>query len=242
MLEQIKKGEIPAHIAIIMDGNGRWAAQRYQPRLWGHQKGVESVKAVVEAAAELGVKVLTLYAFSEENWGRPPEEVSGIFTLLDTYIVKERESLRKNNIALRAMGHLDKLSLRTRELISETESILKEGSRLLVNIALSYGSRSEITNACKLIAEKVKNSEMQVADITPEALSEHLWTSDLPDPDLFIRTSGELRLSNFLLWQISYAELWFTPVLWPDFRKEHLYESIQSFQNRKRRYGLLKSK
>ncbi len=239
LLAYIKEGDVPQHVAIVMDGNGRWAKKRAMPRVWGHQKGVESVRAVVEAAAEAGVKVLTLYAFSEENWGRPAEEVSAIFSLIDTYVVKERETLRKGQIRFKAIGCLERLAPRTRQLILETEDYLKNETRMLVNVALSYGSRSEITHACRSLAEKVQAGALQVADITADLLAEHLWTQGVPDPDLFIRTSGEKRLSNFLLWQMSYTELYFSPVLWPDFRKEQFFEALLAFQNRDRRYGLL---
>jgi undecaprenyl diphosphate synthase len=239
LLSEIKKGEIPEHVAVIMDGNGRWAKKYSMPRVWGHQKGVESVKSVVEGCLQTGVKTLTLYAFSEENWGRPKEEVSTIMSLIDTYIVKERETMLKNQIRLRAIGCLDKLSTKTQALISETEEYLKNQDKLLVNIALSYGSRTEIIHACKKIAQKIKDGLLEVQDITPDLISQNLWTEGLKDPDLFIRTSGEQRLSNFLLWQLSYTELWFTSVLWPDFRKQHFFEGIAAYQSRKRRYGLI---
>ncbi|MBP6217176.1 MAG: isoprenyl transferase [Oligoflexales bacterium] len=235
----IKAGIIPRHVAIIMDGNGRWAKMRLQPRIFGHRKGVESVRKAVEVAAEIGVKVLTLYAFSEENWGRPQEEVSAIMSLLDTYIVKERENLKKNHIRIKVIGCLDKLSEKSRSLIQEADDFLKDESKMLLNVALSYGSRTEIALACQAIAQKVQDGRLSPMDISPELISEHLFTANLPDPDLMIRTSGEQRVSNFLLWQIAYTELWFTPVLWPDFKKEHFLEGVLSFQKRKRRFGLV---
>jgi len=239
MLNELKQGVIPTHVAIVMDGNGRWAQAQGKPRVFGHQKGVESVHQAVELAAELGVKVLTLYAFSEENWGRPKAEVSALMSLLETYVVKERQRLNEAKVQFRVIGNLEKIPEKTRKLVLETQKQLSENTGLILNIALSYGSRNEITFACKEIASKVEKGVLQVKDISPQTLSDHLWTKGLADPDLFIRTSGEQRISNFLLWQIAYTELYFSPVYWPEFRKEHFCEAVRSFQSRKRRFGLV---
>jgi undecaprenyl diphosphate synthase len=239
IVSELKQGTIPHHVAIVMDGNGRWAQSHGKPRVFGHQKGVESVHQVVEIAAKLGVKVLTLYAFSEENWGRPKAEVAALMGLLETYVVEERQKLHEAKVQFRVIGNLERIPDRTRNLILETQELLSQNAGLILNIALSYGSRSEITYACREIAAKVKKSELQIEDISAETISNHLWTKGLADPDLFIRTSGEQRISNFLLWQIAYTELWFSPVYWPDFRKEHFCEAIRTFQSRQRRFGLL---
>ncbi len=239
IVEQLRRGAIPRHVAVVMDGNGRWAQKQLKPRIFGHKKGVESVKHVVEAAADLGVQILTLYAFSEENWGRPKAEVSALMRLLETYVIKEREKLNEANIKFRVMGNLEKIPAQTRAMVVETQEYLSKNTGMTLNVALSYGSRNEIVFACQDLARKVKNGELQIEDISVEMFSKHLWTNGLADPDLFIRTSGEQRISNFLLWQIAYTELWFSQVYWPEFRKEHFYEAIRSFQSRKRRFGLV---
>ncbi|MFK7825681.1 MAG: isoprenyl transferase [Oligoflexales bacterium] len=232
---------LPEHVAIIMDGNGRWAQDRRKPRVWGHKKGVESVREVVKAAGELGIKFLTLYAFSEENWGRPQSEITGIMALLDTFVVRERKELFEKNVCLKTIGHLEKLPAKTRKLVQETVNYLNKNDGLNLTIALSYGARTEISEACRSIAEKVKNSEIELSEIDPDLFGQHLSTKAIPDPDLLIRTSGEQRISNFLLWQIAYSELWFSPVYWPDFRRQHFLDAIQSYNNRKRRFGLVES-
>lgn len=239
IIEELRRGKLPRHVAIIMDGNGRWAKSRGKPRVFGHQKGVGSVRSAVEIASELGIEVLTLYAFSDENWGRPESEVSALMKLLETYVVKERQKLFKSNVKFQVIGDLDRLSPRTRSLVLETQEFLSKNTGLILNIALSYGSRNELTCAFKEIALKVKQGELEIENINSESISRHLWTRGLPDPDLFIRTSGEQRISNFLLWQIAYAELWFTPILWPDFSKKHFCEAIRDYQSRERRYGLV---
>ncbi len=239
IVEELKLGAIPQHVAIIMDGNGRWAQSRGKPRIFGHQKGVQSVRHVVEAAADLGIGILTLYAFSEENWGRPKAEVSALMKLLETYVIKEREKLHKGNVKFRVMGNLERVPVRTRKMVLDTQQYLEGNTGLTLNIALSYGSRNEIVYACREIARKVQSGDLTLEEVTTERFSEHLWTDGLGDPDLFIRTSGEQRVSNFLLWQIAYSELWFSQVYWPEFRKEHFYEAIRSFQSRKRRFGLV---
>jgi undecaprenyl diphosphate synthase len=237
IIEEIKRKTIPQHVAIIMDGNGRWAQSHGRPRVFGHQKGLESVRETVEIANQLGIKVLTLYAFSDENWGRPEAEVSALMSLLDTYVVKERKKLHEANIKFHVIGNLERLPERTRKRVLETQKILSTNTGMILNIALSYGSRNEIVSACKEIVSKVINGTLKSEDIKPETITKHLWTREFPDPDLFIRTSGEQRISNFLLWQLAYTELWFTPVYWPEFRKGHFFEAIRVFQSRERRYG-----
>lgn len=232
---------LPDHVAVIMDGNGRWAQERRKPRIWGHKKGVESVREIVKTAGELGIKFLTLYAFSEENWGRPQSEVSGIMAILDTFVVRERKELYENNVCLKTIGRIEKLPAKTRKLVEETVTYLEGNDGLTLTIALSYGGRTEISEACKTIAEKVKDKKLEPFEIDSELFSQHLSTGSIPDPDLLIRTSGEQRISNFLLWQIAYSELWFSDVYWPDFRREHFLDAIQSYKNRKRRFGLVES-
>ncbi len=232
-----KSKNIPRHVAIIMDGNGRWAQERGRPRVWGHKNGVESVRNVVEAAAELGVEVLTLYAFSEENWERPKQEVSAILGLLDWYVEAERQNLKENNVRFNTIGYIEKLPVKSQKLLADTKEYLASCTGLLLNVALSYGARKEMVVACQSIAKKVVAGELAIDQITPSIFEEQLSTSKLPDPDLLIRTSGEHRLSNFLLWQMAYTELYFTPTYWPDFRKSHFYEAIDNFKTRKRRFG-----
>lgn len=241
-LDQVPKNRLPQHVAIIMDGNGRWAKSRLRPRIWGHSRGVDSVRAVVERAGELGIKVLTLFAFSEENWGRPTDEVSGIMQLLDTYIVRERTELMAKNVQFRTSGDLSRLPPKTRTLIEETTRLLSTNSGLILNIALSYSGRSEIVAAAQSLARRAAAGEIKPEQIDQTMLGHELMTGDLPDPDLLIRTSGELRISNFLLWQLAYAELYFTETLWPDFRKSHFEEAIRTYLQRERRYGLVITK
>lgn len=231
--------EIPRHIAIIMDGNGRWAQGQGLPRIAGHQKGAERVQGTVEECSRLGVEVLTLFAFSDENWGRPRAEVAALLRLLETYVVRERKRLREANIKLRVIGELDRLPARTRRLVAETEAALAEQSGMVLSIAISYGARAEISSACKKIAQLAAQGEIAIDAIGPQMVADHLWTAGLPDPDLVIRTSGECRISNFLLWQVAYAEFFFTSTFWPDFTIENLREGIASFRRRKRRFGLV---
>lgn len=235
----LKRERLPNHVAIIMDGNGRWAKQRGRPRVFGHRRGVESVREIIKTADQLGVKVLSLYAFSEENWGRPSHEVMAIMTLLNTYLIREREELRKQNVQLRTMGRLERLPPKTLKLIRETEEMLSENTGLVLNIALSYGGRTEIVEACRAVARKVQAGELSPQDVSQEILSGSFNNWDLPDPDLLIRTSGEQRVSNFMLWQLAYTEFYFTPVLWPDFGKEQFMLAMQDYLGRQRRYGLL---
>ncbi len=235
--EKIDTTRLPQHIAIIMDGNGRWAKQRGYDRIIGHQNGVTSVRETTEAAAETGIKYLTLYAFSTENWGRPKEEVDALMELLVDTIEKETPTLNKNNVRLLAIGDLSRLPAgaekKLRNCLKETE----KNTGLNLVLALSYSSRWEIAKAVQEIAREVKEEKLDIDDITPDIISGHLSTKGIPDPDLLIRTSGEVRISNFLLWQLAYTELYFTETHWPDFRKENLYEAIYVFQQRERRFG-----
>ncbi len=236
--ENINLQQLPNHVAIIMDGNGRWAKGKGKLRVFGHQNGVKAVRDTVEGAAELGIKNLTLYAFSTENWNRPKFEVNALMELLISTISKETKTLMENNIRLNAIGDLQQLPKSCLRELNEAIEKTKDNSRMTLHLALSYSSRWEITNAVKLIAEKVKNNEIKTEEINDELFASYLTTKNTPDPELLIRTSGEHRISNFLLWQIAYAELYFTEKLWPDFRREDLYEAIINFQQRERRFGM----
>jgi len=237
LLEKIDKNHLPRHIAIIMDGNGRWAKEQGQDRLYGHFHGVESVRNIVEGCAELGIEYLTLYAFSTENWERPEYEVIGLMELLVNTIRDEAETLHKNNIRLHVIGDLGKLPDYAQKELTEALEITKDNKGLNLIMALSYSGRWELINAVKNIAYDVKEGKLKVKDIDQDTFHRYLCTKDFPDPELMIRTSGEFRISNFLLYQLAYAELFFTNVRWPDFRKENLYEAIINFQNRERRFG-----
>jgi undecaprenyl diphosphate synthase len=234
-LINIKK--LPIHIAIIMDGNGRWAAHHGKDRIFGHQQGVESVRSIIEAAAELGLKYLTLYAFSTENWGRPDEEVSALMGIMVQSLNNETDTLLKNNIRLSTIGDFDRLSDDVRASLSETVNITSVSKGLNLVIALSYSSRWEITEAVKKIISDVEKGIITKDSIDELSFEKYLGTHGIPDPDLMIRTSGELRISNFLLWQLAYAELYFTDKFWPDFGKEDFYDAIINFQKRERRFG-----
>ena len=234
---QIDPERLPGHIAIIMDGNGRWAKQRGKARTFGHQNGVTSVRETAEAAAELGIKYLTLYAFSTENWNRPKFEIDALMTLLLQTINKETKTLNKNNIRLQAIGDLDSLPTLTRRQLEKAIKNTSSNNRMTLVLALSYSSRWEIANAVKNIGKKIETGDLSVDEIDQKLFSEHLVTHDIPDPELLIRTSGEYRISNFLLWQIAYAELYFTQKLWPDFRKDDLYSALIDYQSRERRFG-----
>lgn len=235
--EKIDPKRLPLHIAVIMDGNGRWAKQRGKLRVFGHESGVTAVRETAEACAEIGIKYLTLYAFSTENWSRPKMEVDALMNLLVKTLNKETKTLMDNNIRLGAIGDLTQLDPQCREQLQETMDITSENNQMEMFLALSYSSRWEIIEATRKIAEMVKSGELNPEDISQELFSTMLTTKNIPDPELLIRTSGENRISNFLLWQIAYSELYFTPVLWPDFRREHLYEAIYDFQHRERRFG-----
>ena len=233
----IDPSRVPQHIAIIMDGNGRWAQEQGQDRLFGHFHGVQSVRDIVEGCAEIGVKYLTLYAFSTENWDRPEKEVTGLMELLVETIRKEVPVLNGNNIKMHAIGALTMLPPSARQALQEAIDMTAENTGLNLIMALSYSSRWELVDAVKKIATDVKDGKLQAEDIGQETLQQYLSTSQFPDPELMIRTSGEYRISNFLLYQLAYAELYFTQTRWPDFRKENLYEAIADFQNRERRFG-----
>lgn len=235
--DQIDKARLPRHVAIIMDGNGRWAKQHGKIRTFGHQNGVTAVRDTVEGAAELGIEVLTLYAFSTENWNRPRFEIDALMHLLVDTIAKETATLMKNNIRLATIGNTESLPARVVKNLNKCISETAGNTRMTLVLALSYSSRWEITHAMQEIARKVKEGQLQPDDINEELISKHLNTASWPDPELLIRTSGEARISNYLLWQIAYAELYFTQKLWPDFRRDDLFEAILDFQKRERRFG-----
>ncbi|WP_309640681.1 isoprenyl transferase [Flavobacterium sp.] len=237
LLDNINKDNLPKHLAIIMDGNGRWAKQKGLLRAFGHENGTKSVRVTVECCAKLGIENLTLYAFSTENWNRPKLEVDTLMKLLINSLKNEVKTLTENNIRLHAIGNLDMLPKSAKKELSEVIETTKSNTRMTLTLALSYGSREEIISAVKEISEKVKNNIISIDSIDESIINQHLYTRNLPDVDLLIRTSGEHRISNFLLWQIAYAELYFTPVLWPDFTAEDLYEAIISYQKRERRFG-----
>ncbi len=239
--ELIIKDKLPRHIAIIMDGNGRWAQSRGNMRLFGHQNGVESVRQVVEAAGELGVEYLTLYAFSTENWNRPRSEVDALMGLMVSSIENETENLHKNNVRLSAIGEISDLPERVKTQLKTAIEYTAENTGLNLVIALSYSGKWDITAAVKRIVEDVKKGALDADHIDTCLFETYLNTCNIPDPELLIRTSGERRVSNFMLWQLAYTELYFTPVLWPDFRKKDLYEAIIDFQRRERRFGRVKS-
>jgi undecaprenyl diphosphate synthase len=238
MKEKIIPEKLPRHVAIIMDGNGRWAKKRGAMRIFGHQHGVKAVRETVEAAAEIGIKYLTLYAFSTENWSRPKFEVDALMELLVKTINNETSTLNKNNIRLLAIGNLEALHKNCYDELMKTVNATEKNSHMTLVLALSYSSKWEITEAMKQIAGKVKNNEMTIDEITQDIISDSLSTRNMPDPELLIRTSGEYRISNFLLWQLAYSELYFTPVLWPDFRKNDFYKAIINYQERERRFGM----
>jgi undecaprenyl diphosphate synthase len=228
---------LPKHVAVIMDGNGRWAKEKGKPRVFGHTNGVASVREVSEAAAEIGVKYVTLYAFSTENWNRPKYEVDALMTLLVTTIRKEIKTLNDNNIRLQAIGDIENLPKKCYQELLEAMDKTKDNSRMTLILALNYSGRWEITNAVKQISAAVKAGELSETDITDATIQKYLNTKDIPDPELLIRTSGESRVSNFLLWQIAYTEFCFLDLFWPDFRREHFYHALVDFQNRERRFG-----
>jgi undecaprenyl diphosphate synthase len=235
--KQIDINKLPSHVAIIMDGNGRWARQRGLDRIFGHQQGVKAVREVIETAAELEIGFLTLYAFSNENWGRPDEEVSALMGIMIQSLSNETETLLKNNIRLKAIGDMDRLADDVRERLFETIKLTSASTGLNLIIALSYSSRWEITAAARKISSAAKNGTINPKSITEEDFEKYLNTNGIPDPELLIRTSGELRISNFLLWQVAYTEFYFTETLWPDFGKDDFYNAIIDFQKRERRFG-----
>lgn len=230
--------ELPRHVAIIMDGNGRWATARGLPRYRGHQVGAESARAVIRCAGELGIGTLTLFTLSEDNLQRSREELNSIMALLNRYLVKERKELRRNNVHLHTIGDLSQLPARTQRLIEETRVFLQDGTGLTLNIALNYLGRTEIIHACRAIAQRIECGELTSNNISAALIDAHLQTTGLPDPDLLIRTSGEQRVSNFLLWQMAYTEFYFTDEMWPQFREESFMRAMHAYQRRERRYGL----
>lgn len=234
--DKIQRDKLPQHVAIIMDGNGRWAKKLGNIRLFGHNAGVKSVREVTEASAELGIKYLTLYAFSTENWNRPQAEVQGLMSLLAKTLAEEHATFARNNIRLKVIGG-DGLPQNVRDSLAEAEKNTQDNTGLTLVLALSYSSRWEITKAMTDIARKIENGELKSDEIDQETISQHMSTHFMPDPELLIRTSGEYRISNFLLWQIAYSELYFTDILWPDFKKEDFYEALVDYQNRERRFG-----
>ena len=229
--------KIPNHVAVIMDGNGRWAKQKGMARVFGHKNGVKAVRETIEAAREIGIKVLTLYAFSTENWKRPKKEIDILMSLLVTSLKDELQDLQKNNIKLQAIGQIQNLPKKAQKELNEVIHLTQKNTSMVLNLALSYGSREEIVNTIKNISKKVVNKELSIEEIDENIINNHLYTFTLPDVDFLIRTSGEKRISNFLLWQIAYAELYFTDVLWPDFRKEDFFKAILNYQQRERRFG-----
>jgi undecaprenyl diphosphate synthase len=235
--ESIDRSRLPQHIAIIMDGNGRWAKERGEDRVYGHYEGVVSVRTIVDACGELGIGYLTLYAFSAENWNRPKAEVDALMELLVNTIRKEVEDLKKNNVRLHVIGDFASLPDICQQELNEAMEITADNTGLNLILALSYSSRDEIARAARLVAEKVATGQINAEDVTDELIHQHLYTAQFPDPELMIRTSGECRISNFLLYQLAYAELYFTNVHWPDFRKPDLYEALTNYQNRERRFG-----
>ncbi len=240
--EQLLEHEIPKHVAIILDGNGRWAKRRGLPRTAGHKEGALNVQRMTKLCADIGVEALTVYAFSTENWKRPAEEVNFLMKLPIQFFEQFTPELMENGVRLKVMGNVEQLPQELQLKIIEIEKKTKDNNKLTINIALNYGSRDEIKQAVQAIAAKVQANELDAADITEEMISDHLWTSDLPPLDLMIRTSGEERISNFLLWQLAYAELYFTDVCWPDFNAQEFYKAIASYQKRHRRFGGLEQK
>jgi undecaprenyl diphosphate synthase len=233
----LKKGNLPSHIAIIMDGNGRWAKRRGLPRTAGHRAGVKAVKKVVRAAGDVGISVLTLFTFSQENWKRPKSEVSAIMKLLYETTKKEINELDENNVRLITTGRIEELSPRRKQILREAMERTKDNTGLVLNLALNYGGRTEILDAVKKISQDAKKGKLDPEKLNEEVFAQYLYTDGLPDPDLLIRTSGEMRISNFLLWQTSYTELYVTDVLWPNFTAKDFYEAIWDYQNRERRFG-----
>ncbi len=238
---EVDKKKLPAHIAIIMDGNGRWAKKHLLQRIKGHERGAEAVRTIVRASREAGISVLTLYAFSTENWQRPPAEVTALMTLLRKFLDAEEKELMDNNIRLNAIGQIERLPQKVRQALARVMARTEKNDGMLLNLALSYGGRAEIVMMVRNLAERVKTGQMDPAAITSEDISACLYTRDIPDPDILIRTSGESRISNFLLWQIAYTEIFITDTLWPDFGRDEYIEIIKAYQRRERRFGKIDS-
>jgi undecaprenyl diphosphate synthase len=236
---KIDQNNLPRHIAIIMDGNGRWAKQHALGRIRGHKKGVQAVRTIVTACREIGIQYLTLFAFSSENWGRPNEEIKALMSLLEDYLAKEAPTLQKQEIMLTTIGDIDRLYPPVKEKLLEVKKLTEQNRKMVLNLALSYGSRDEIIFALKKIISDNRKGKLDINDIDKDMVERYLYTSNIPDPDLLIRTSGEYRISNFLLWQMAYTELYFTDVLWPDFKKNDLLKAIDVYQRRERRFGLI---
>jgi len=230
-------GDVPRHVAIIMDGNGRWAKERGKPREHGHRAGMQAVREAVEGAGDVGIEVLTLFAFSKENWHRPPGEVRALMSLLETYVRRERKELKEKGVEVRVIGDVDRLGRVTRAAVRDIVEHTRGGTGLRLNLAISYGARDEIVSAARALADRVQRGTLLPAEIDEEAFAAELFTAGDPDPDLLIRTSGENRISNFMLWQLAYTELHTTPVLWPDFTRKDLFEAILEYQRRERRFG-----
>jgi undecaprenyl diphosphate synthase len=239
---ELDTARIPKHIAIIMDGNGRWAQKRGLPRTFGHREGAETLHRIVKTSSDLGVKVLTAYAFSTENWKRPKEEVSFLMSLISEYIDIKLSEMHKNNVQIHFIGKIDELAGQLQQKMHDAEKLTATNTGLVLNLAINYGSRAEIVRAVRIIAEKVAAGKLALEDITEATISQHLYTSELCDPDLIIRPGSDLRISNYLLWQSAYSEFWFTDINWPDFKDEHLIRAILDYQNRERRFGGLKKK
>ncbi|SMB94007.1 Undecaprenyl pyrophosphate synthetase [Desulfonispora thiosulfatigenes DSM 11270] len=238
--EQILEKEIPQHIAIIMDGNGRWARNKGLPRSAGHRAGVEALKGIVRFCLDINVKYLTVYAFSTENWKRPQDEIKALMNLIIEYIKNEIKTLKKNGVKINPIGDISGLESKIQESIQYAFDETKENDKLILNVALNYGGRAEITKVIKEIALDVKNDDLLVNDIDEKLIEQYLYTKNQPDPDLIIRPSGEMRISNFLLWQLAYSEIWVTNIMWPDFKPKDLTQAINDYQNRTRRYGAVK--
>ena len=235
--EDLDKTKLPTHVAIIMDGNGRWAKKHLLSRIKGHEKGSEAVRTIVRACREFGISYLTLYAFSTENWQRPKAEIDALMTLLIKFLKSEQQELLENDIRLHAVGQIERLPAEVQQALRETIKLTRKNSGLQLNLALSYGSRTEIVHMVKQIAQKSKNGQIDPQSINAEIVAQHLYTKGIPDPDLLIRTSGEMRISNFLLWQIAYSEIHITPTYWPDFSRDEFYRILKDYQQRERRYG-----
>jgi len=241
LLKLINRKRLPQHIAIIMDGNGRWAKRHNRTRIVGHLEGTKTIRKIVKFCGEIGIKILTLFAFSTENWNRPKREVYALMKLLFRFLRDEINNLQKNNVKLLASGQIERLPTKVRVELSKTIDATKENKGLILNLALSYGGREEIVRACREIARQVSSKRKKIEDIDEESFNNYLYTTGLPDPDLLIRTSGEFRISNFLLWQIAYSEIYVTPVLWPDFNRRDLLLALIDYQRRERRFGRVKN-
>jgi undecaprenyl diphosphate synthase len=235
--EDLDKAKLPTHVAIIMDGNGRWAKKHLLSRIKGHEKGSEAVRTIVRACREFGIAHLTLYAFSTENWQRPKSEIDALMALLIKFLKSEQQELFENDIRLHVIGQIERLPVHVQQALSETMRLTRKNSGLQLNLALSYGSRAEIVHVVRQLARKSKNGQIDPDSINAEIVAQHLYTKGIPDPDLLIRTSGEMRISNFLLWQIAYAEIHVTPTYWPDFSRDEFYQILKEFQRRERRFG-----